>query len=274
MSIMSRIATTALLSFILLAGCTTQESSVRSDGPVSAVISLHDIVKESVMNNRPSAALGLYTGMFLAQGNFVSARSATLGIEAQTRILAGQEDMTSDETFALLQEIGNVLQVDIIDILNRSNNREQTLNAYLQSLKNMGILAERKISELKVQVEALQDQRSAKRTVARNLERDIKTALRNEDYVTAGELQPDFTEAEGTLAVTETKLKQTDDIMDRLTDLLDIIARRVNAIAQNKQVLIAGNRVIDVPGIEDLNILVEGEDWRRSNNRGSGIFGN
>jgi hypothetical protein len=200
----------------------------------------------------------------LAQGIFLPVRSAWLGVEAQNKLFARQGDATADETFTLLQELGNILQVNVSDILNRSPDRRETLDQYLQALHNVFALSERKKTELHTRAEALREEERTKRKTAQDIEREINRALDNKDYTGAGSRQRELSEAQGTLAEVETKREQTEDIEDRFEELLEIAKQRVIAIEANRLILIAGLRVVRLPGIEDLDILLEKGKRRKS----------
>ena len=243
------------------------EKPLQVSGARSALFSTQRVTS-TLPGQRPSAPLGVFSSLYLAQGMFLPVQSALQGIEAQSKLLAGQRVTATDETFALLQDFGSILQVDIIDLLNRSDDRLQALDRYLQDLRNVGVLVERKSNELEVLLETLQDQRKEQRSTVRDLEREIKNALNEQDYGTAGALQQQLTEAQGVLAETESREDQTEDILSRYEDLLAIAQDRLDAIEKNREILIAGLKVIEVPGIEDLRILEPGS--KRS--RRGGIF--
>lgn len=271
--------TTAIGLCVLLAGCSlfggTDNSPEGDEGPavtsatggISAVRILD--VGSATLLPRPSAALGFYIAAYLSQGIFLPVRSAFMGIEAQKKLFLGQGDASADETFALLQELGNILQVDVADILNRSPDRRETLDQYLQAIHNVYVLAERKKGELDTAAEALREEEREKRSAAQDIEREINRALDNEDYTGAGSRQRDLSEAQGKLAEVQTKREQTEDIADRFKKLLEIAGRRILAIEANRLILIAGLQVVQIPGIEDLDILLE--KGRRSDRRRSPI---
>jgi len=207
------------------------------------------------MGERPTATLGLYTSMYLAQGAFLPVKTAALGVTAQQKILLGQGTAETSETFSLLKEFGAILQVDIVDSLNRSGKREETLDTYLRSLANIMQLADRKIKELEQLEETTADLRKDKRDVVRKIEREIRDALNEENYEFAGTKQEEMATANGELAILETKEEQTKDILVPYNSLMDVANDRYDAITANRRVLLAGLKVVEVPGIEDLDIL-------------------
>lgn len=222
-------------------------------------------VSSSVMTSlpRPSAPMGIFTSSYLAQGAFVAVRAAVLGVQAQQKLLAGQSLPTTSETFALLQELGTILQIDIVDVLNRASNRGIALNEYIASLKAVGSVAQRKIAELEVQKKTLEAKREQEKDALRDFESELRKVFREEDYGRAASLQEQSTKAGAALAETESQISQTTDVLDRFDELLDIAKERLTAIEGNREVLIAGLRVVDLPGIENLDILGEGKSFKK-----------
>ncbi len=211
---------------------------------------------------RPSAPLGMYVSTYLSQGMFVSVESAIAGISAGRKLASGQGGAT-DETFTLLQELGNILQVDVEDVLNRSAERRKALDEYLQSMHNIFVLSERKASELTTSVDAFEEEEREQRKAAQVIQREINEALENEDYTAVGSRQRDLAAADGALAAITTKREQTSEVADVFTKLLEIAKERIIAIESNRVILIAGLKVIKLPGIEDLNILLEKSRFQR-----------
>ncbi len=204
---------------------------------------------------RPSASVGLFSSMFLALGEFLPSSSAVDGVESQIKFIAGQQGATTDETFALIQEFGSVLQTDIVESLNRSSNREQTLNQYITILKETGVRMERRKKELEEQLDIQKKERVEQRKVVRDIQRQVDNGIRDKDYILAGSLQQSLAEAEGALAEIETQESLTESIIDHYDDLLEIGTERYNAMVKNRQLLISGLRVVDIPGVDDLDII-------------------
>ena len=228
---------------------------------------------------RPSEAMGIFASTYLSQGAFVRVQTAIKGIETQMKIYAGQQVPTTDETFALLRDLGTILQIDFVDEMNRSTDRAETLDQYIKSLKGVGQIADRKRKELEAKEGTLKNDRKEQKKTLRELEREVKNLLRDEDYTRAGDKQQEATKASSVLSATESVLDQTKDILERYESLLDITKERIFAIQSNREVLIAGVKVRNVPGIEDLDILDDRKRFSRSERRKldreqSDVFGN
>lgn len=224
---------------------------------------LLNVPTRNVGGVRPSHTLGIYTSMYLAHGAFLPVQAAMLGITAQQHMWLGQTQPETSETFALLREFGSILQVDIVDSLNRSGDREETLELYTRSLVNIMELANRKMKELNTLQEELRSQRKEQKNIVDDLERAIQKAIKEENYEFASSKQEELVTLKADLTTIETKEEQTDDILKPYEKLMQIAEKRQNAIEKNRRILIAGLRVVDVPGIENLDILEQEKAWQR-----------
>lgn len=218
---------------------------------------------KNLAGKRPSNTLGVYTSMYLAHGVFLPVQTATTGIDAQTQMWTGQTQPETSETFALLKEFGSILQVDIVDSLNRSQNREDTLDRYTRSLVNIMELAKRKMNELETLEEELRVQRNDQKKLVGDMEKAIQSAIKEENYEFASSKQEELVALKSDLTKIETKEDQTKDILKPYEKLMEIATERQNAIEKNRRILIAGLKVVDVPGIEGLEILEEDKIWER-----------
>ena len=288
-----RSTTLCLLSLLLLTSCfgkdvetTEEETAETGSGEIVAQKELPASVEHvsgakaaayaiSFLNNvgglsggvRPSSTMGIFTSIYLSSGKFINTASAKTGIEVQMQLIAGQRNADTSENFALLKEFGSVLQVDVVDLLNRSERREEALDAYLASLANISQLVTRKTVELTSLEEDLTRQKREKKDEVRTLEREINDALREQNYEGASVKQGPLIEAQGEVARLESQISQTDDILKRFEDLLDIADERAVALTVNRRVVLAGLKVIEVPGIDDFEILDTDTRVRNRKNR-------
>lgn len=270
-----------LSTTIVLTACSasdTEESSISEDDVrtaevgVAAALNLAKNIASFGGTVRPAASLGIFTSSYLSQGVFINVASAMNGITAQEQLIAGQNVPTTSETFHLLTELATLMQVHIPDMLNRSTNRAATLNDYIASLEASGQVAEQKYNELQIRLEQLQDRRREERNTVSTIDREISTAFRNEDYSTAAGRQESLVEAQTALAETEVQMDQTRDLVRRFEDMLEIADERLEAIVRNREILIAGLKVTELPGVESLELLNENQRSRRNRDRDD-IFG-
>lgn len=257
-----KIALLVLPSLLLLTGCFGSEgsSALPSDevsGGKSAVISTELLGKMLRHSPRPSATLGIFSSMYLSQGLFVSTESALNGITSLMKILETQEKPLSDDSFALLGQLETTMNINIVDILNRSTNRIETLDQYSTALKNITENSKQKSDELKASATTLEEQKKTQRQTVRDLEKEIQKAITAKDFTTAGSKQGELTKAETALNETELKDKQTNDMIDRFKKLIEGAEKRQAAIDTNREILIAGLQITDPQGLKDLGVVTE-----------------
>jgi len=268
---MRKTCTSALVICLALSACGTPKSAPPPEvsGAKTAIAFMNMLMLQQKNGGRPGATLGIFSTLFTSQGIFLPVKSAMFGFEAERKIIEGMTKPDTDENYALLQEAGNVLQVNITDTLNRSDSRQETLDAYDQSLHNFSSLLDRKITELTSAGKELQKTQRLQQTTVSTMQRDIQKAMNDQDYSTAGQQQEELQKAQSDLAATQSKNKQIADLVSRFKVLLNIAVQRTQAIEANREILIAGLKVVDVPGISDLGILQAGKSYKGS----GGIFG-
>lgn len=247
---------------LLLTGCLGQGGSAPApadtvSGGKSAVVSTDLLGTLRKHTPRPSATLGIYASMYLAQGLFVSTESALHGISSLLKILEAQEKPLSDDAFALLGQLETTMNINIVDTLNRSTNRVETLDQYSTALKNITENSKRKNAELQASATTLEEQQKTQRQTVRDLEKEIQKAIDAKDFTTAGSKQGELTKAETALNETEFKQKQTNDMLERFKKLIEGAERRQNAIDSNREILIAGLQITDPQGLVDLGVVTE-----------------
>jgi cysteinyl-tRNA synthetase len=218
----------------------------------------------------PSAPLGQYIGYYLGGGGIPLSTSALKGVEAEVKIHTEFDPLENDDTFALLQELGTVLQVSVPDILNRSTDRSATLTEYSTALRNITERAQSTAEDLQIYQKSLKAEEKTQRTTLNDLQKRYDKAIKAIDFATAASLQKTLNEAQTALSQTQSKGKETTSTLEAYTSLLEVSMKRLQAIDQNREILVAGLKVIEVPGIEDLGIL---EQLKKSRNLGTGILG-
>lgn len=206
---------------------------------------------------RPSASLGLFATLYIAELGFAPVFSAANGIDAQMK-LHTTESVTEDNSFALLQEFGSVLSVNVPDMLNRSTDRAGTLNDYLQGLANITVRSATKAQDIKTELDTIEGNRRTAQSAVTASQRIVNQALRDKDYATAAAEQEKLAAAQSDFAKIDTQRKLTQDVLATYKQLLTLADKRQKSIDLNRAILLSGLSVVQIPGIEDLNILQKG----------------
>lgn len=273
----STVATLGLTcAIVTLSACGSKETTVRTkevSGARSGIVSIGLLMEETdrtIENPRTAALIGIFVSQYLSLAPSASAaEGALLGIGAQMQIVMRQSTV-DDPDYDLLQAFADALQVDVPDLLNRSINRQEALDSYTQALTNVATRANDRFKELESALEALTERSRTEKKELSTAERELNTALREKDFSKAGELQKTVNEKQAVFAETDLKKKQVSDLVDTLDNLLTLYSQKILAIQANREALIAGTKVVDVPGIEELDVI---ERTRRMTPRRSGADG-
>lgn len=266
-----------VLAALTLTQCKQQPSktpapTVQVTGALTAALQTGPLL-DGLDDNRslPSAPLGMYVSSFMIDSSGIHVQGAANGVNAGLGILlADQNNPTA--SFELLQELGIVLQVNVPDTLNRSTDRQKTLDAYIATLTSVTARSKTEVTALKQQQTQLLATQHDKRAAVTTIQHDLNLALQKQDYTTASAKQSEIVNAKAEQAKAESEVTQINSTIDLYTSLNKIADKRLAAITANRQILIAGLEVVNVPGIEELGILKNQNGFGTSNR--TNIFGN
>jgi hypothetical protein len=231
------------------------DNAAQVSGARDATMLTLTVLERSASVLRPAPLLSIYVNMLLADGLAVPVEAARSGIEAQLLLHAPLTGESIDSLYALLEEFAAVLHVDVNDLLNRSDNRIETLDAYSVGLRNITERSRRRAEEVQQDVATLKTQTTEQKKTVSALGAELKNATKAKDFATAQEKQSALGEAQAQLTATQSQLNEMLNIQAILSDLLKIAGQRIAALESNREILIAGLKVVDVPGVEDLGVL-------------------
>jgi hypothetical protein len=263
---------TVLLLTMFLVQCRGEQTDNPEDlavVPYDAVQWTLDIAIDSfdLYEVRPGATLGVFVADFLIHNSIY--KSALAGIGAQM-VLFYDDDYQESESYALLDDLGSILQVNIEEMLNRSNDRTDSFNVYVEELRDVSERSSSHLVGLEQDLEIIADERRLSRREASKIQSELNTALREQNYSTAGDLQRRLIDAEAELARIESEEDEQQSIIRLFEDLIEVAGERYTAMQSNREALIAGIKVIEVPGVDDLGLIEQGRRGRNRN--GSSLF--
>lgn len=263
--------TLCIVSALHLSACAKEEvaSPLETSGGISAVQTIDRLMEltHAEQSVRSAALLGIFVSEYLTTvPTAMASESALKGIGAQMQIVHSQQSV-QDPDYDLLQAFGDALQVDVADMLNRSTDRQEALDIYTEALTNVATRANDRFKQLNSQSDELKKLASEQNKSSKSAERELQKAIKEKNFDAAGEKQKSLTELQAEFAETDLKRKQLQSLEDTLDDLLTLYGRKILSIQENREALIAGVKVIDVPGAEELQVL-EKRRASRSNSRG------
>ena len=231
----------------------SQEAQV--SGARNAIAYSLSILRTVQPTVRSAPLLAIYASMFLADGLEVPVHAAKDGIDAQLKLHSLPSEENIDDLYTLLEEFGAVLHVDVPDLLNRSDDRAKTLDAYTVGLNNITERSKRRSADLADQIATLKTDQKTRKAAVIAVDKEVKAAVKDKDFATAQDRQKELADAQTALTQTDLQFKEMTSIQQTLDDLLTIAAERIAALNGNREVLIAGLKVADIPGVEDLGVI-------------------
>ncbi len=261
---------TVTLTMLTLTACARGSSTAQSAIALSAIHGAewaHELLEtgtvQPIAQPRPSAMLGPYIAAFLSLPHFELSHSAISGVLSGGAILFQDHGSIRDESYALLEELGLILQVDIPDRLNRALDRQLSLNTYRDGLMETAVRSQAHVTTLDNREEEASMLVRELRTRASTIQRTLSDALKAKDYATASSRQAELSLVQGELAVATAKQREIGNIIDLFDDSLTTAAERLQAIDANREALIAGVSVTNIPGSEDIGVLEKAKNSRR-----------
>lgn len=263
-----------LLPVVLVcAGCSilNNDPIPASGGRSGAFVATELAMKEvSIKPARRSSLLGLYTSTFLAeQSTQKFIQGGILGATAQERI-ADRTASVGDPDFDLLQAFTDALTTDLRDMLNRSADRATSLSIYLDALRNVTDRAKKRSEELISVTKELSGLNRTLKSEASTARRAAENAIKERDFAAAADAQKTLLEKESSAADIAIRLSQAEEVLRALEEMIVIADERIAAIEKNREAIIVGVQVVDMPGIDSLQLI---ERTQIQKKRGGGIGG-
>ena len=141
----------------------------------------------------------------------------------------------------------------------------------MDTLSNVFARSKTQLTALQQQQKVLSADRDTKRNTASQIQSDLNKALQKQDYATASSKQQALSDAKTAQSKAEEQVSEVQSLITIFTNLNNIADQRLKAIAANRQILIAGLQVINVPGINELNILNNGKGNSNQNTNPFGL---
>lgn len=256
---MNRRLAIAVFLFALLGGCREAEEvteyqvrTAQSSLRVSFAL-LEET--EAAEPHIPSPLSAIKTGALLSrEGTDLRFPPALIGLPEP-----GAEEVIHDA--ALLERFIELLRQDVRELLNASPDRTETLDEYIEALSSHLQRGEVRLRALRDREENLRDDENRLERVRDELRENLDGAIRGGEGRNVAALMEDITERHEAFAEVQTELIVVQRFLEALDRVLPTLQERLRAIQANREALIKGVRVIDIPGVEDLGIIVV-EDGR------------
>lgn len=250
---------------LLLSGCGTKEK-IDVSGVRSGIITADQLsASKDQTVIRKSASLGVFLAEYLSnKAKNDAVQGAIDGVTIQSVLVQSKkEDRTEDGS--LLQAFSSALEVDVADLLNRSSNREQAIDTYSQALTNVALRANERVKELSLALADLKSIAKIKKNEESTAKKLVQAALKNKQFESLHDLQSAASEAELLSLEATSKAKEVSDIVTVFNELLKVYGQKILAIQANREALIAGIQVVNIPGIDELKLIRKATSKEASN---------
>lgn len=254
------------LCLLLLSGCraakTQEEPKPRAarDATVYSAIVARALAATAPAP-RPSAPLGVHVGMYLSAVE-ISTRGALDSIAVIAPLARSAAIVTAP--FATIETLGALTQTNIVERMNGAPDRGGALNSHVALLRQALQDAQRDKGGIEEELRQLREKERDQRNAVRTLQKEIDAAEKAGDFAGVGARQRALSIARGEHGQTEASLEELDAAAKILSDLARLAEERLQAIEKNREALMSGIRVVEIPGIEALGILEKRAKSRRS----------
>lgn len=254
-----------LLAFLFLGACARgggDEPLTMASAAQSAMRTALELAEGTEEQPVPASVAGLLAGMFFA-------RMDPSQIPEPAEPPEGSEEMKVDTE--LLNTLVKLLSADVQDLLNRSANREDALDVYAKSIETHAQYGHIRLRALQDKAESSEDNRRRHDRRTRELRNEIDDAINSGNASRISLLTDELIQKQKLLGEADADQIVSSSLAEAYEDVLAPLGERLAAINANRDALIKGVKVKDMPGIEALKII-EYENGRINLRRGRSFF--
>ena len=258
-----------LTASLLLTACFGGESDVVSLDSIQSArsgvrVSMEFIEIAQAEESQPAVIAGTKAGLALSD---IESTNGTLPKPIDT----GIPDNKVKEDTELLETLIKLLATDVQNLLNRSPNREVALENYIKTIESHVQKGHIRLLSLRNREEDLRDDTKRLERSSKDIRDELDSAINEGRASSVSALTNQLVARQTELAEARADLSVTSRILEALEEIIEPLGERIDAIKLNREPLIKGVHVIDIPGVDDLKII-ETEDGvpriRRKSSRG------
>ena len=172
----------------------------------------------------------------------------------------------------LLNTLVSLLSTDVQALLNRASNREDALDTYRASLESHAQRGHIRLRAMQDSLEENEDKKTRHERRIRDLRGEIDDAISEGNTSHVSTLTDELIRKQQALAEADSAIIVEEHLIEAYEDVLSPMGERAKAINANREALIQGVKVTDMPGVDDLEII-EYEDGKiRVGRRSRGFF--
>ena len=259
-----------IASVLLLTACIGGEDKADDLDNVQSArsgvrVSMEFIEKALAEESFPAVISGVRAGLALSNAmNITDSLPDTIDADIQEKSF--KEDTELLETFISL------LSSDVQNLLNQSANRERALQNYVESLEANTQNGHVRLLSLQNRSDDLKDDIKRLERGTREIRDQLDDAINSGKASTVSLLNNELVKRQTNLAEAEAEFAVTSRLVDAFEEILEPLVERIDAIKLNRDPLIKGVRVIDMPGVDDLRIIETEDGVPRIRRKSRGLF--
>lgn len=252
----------ALLLFLFLTACAGQGEETSLDMLRAAqsgmLVALERADAEETVAPLPAAIAGVMAG-----GMFSKMEDAAIPSPND------DEGGTSADT-TLLRTLVELLNIDVQTLLNRATDRETKLDEYIASLESNMQQGQIRFRSMQDALTKSEDDKSRHERRVREIQNEMEDAINAGNASQVELLTQELIRKQGALGEAEAGIIVNENLSKAFEDVLQSLKERLQAIQANRNALLLGVTVVDIPGVDDLKIikLEDGKIRVRSGSRG------
>lgn len=155
----------------------------------------------------------------------------------------------------LLGILVKLLDTDVQNLLNAAQNREDALQAYIDSLSSHAQRGHIRLRAMQDDAERSTDEKKRAESRIRELRSEIGDAIGGGETNRVSALTDELILKQKALGEAEADIIVKEFLASAYEDVLTPIGERLDAMNANRDALVKGVRVIEMPGVEELKIL-------------------
>lgn len=236
-----------LVLFLFLGACSRggdDESLETVSAAQSGMRSAAELAEGGEEQPMPAVVAGLLAGMFFAETNPSEIPEAIEPPEGETRV-----------DTELLKTLVTLLSTDVQELLNRSSNREDALDVYAQSIETHAQYGQIRLRALQDKADSAEDDRRRHDRRTRELRNEINDAISGGNASKISLLTDELIQKQKLLGQADADQIVASSLAEAYGDVLTPLEERFTAINANRDPLIKGVKVVDMPGVDELKII-------------------
>jgi hypothetical protein len=259
-----------IASALLLTACAGEEDETKTLDSIQSArsgvrVGMEFIEKTMEEESFPAVISGTRAGLLLSDAQKIS---ATIPDPIDTGI---PESGVKADT-ELLEIFIELLSADVQGLLNQSANREDALDNYIKSIESHTQKGHIRLLSLQNREDDLHDDTKRLERGTRDVRNQLDDAISEGRSSIVSALTNELVGRQTKLAEAQAELAVTSRLVEAFGEILEPLGERIDAIKRNRDPLIKGVRVIDMPGVDDLKIIETEDGVPRIRRRSGGLF--